>query len=197
VPRARPAVPGGDVHRADAVRGFHLYFQATGRHAPGNSAGRLGPLIDVRADGGYVLAPGSQYGGRLYTITNPAPPAPLPGWITELARKPDPPDPAGGTARGPVARGTAYAEAALRAETGKVATAAVKTRNDTLNRAAFNLGQLVAAGQLTASDVVTALTRAARTAGLERGEIPRTIRSGMTAGARSPRDRGIPSRCPR
>jgi hypothetical protein len=112
-------------------------------------------------------------------------------WIAELAA---------GQGRVPVsavscpvtgtARGTAYAMAALRQETRRVAAATPGTRNDTLNRAAFSLGQLAGAGLLPPLAVVSALAGAASCCGLPRAEAIRTIRSGMDAGARHPR--GIP-----
>jgi hypothetical protein len=86
-----------------------------------------------------------------------------------------------------VTNGDAYAMAALREEAERVALAPEGTRNDTLNRAAFGLGQLVAAGLLPAQDVTTMLAQAAAHAGLAAGEASRTIRSGMAAGARFPR----------
>jgi hypothetical protein len=79
--------------------------------------------------------------------------------------------------------------AALRDETRLVATAWPGTRNDTLNRAAFSLGQLVAAGLLPSLTVITALAGAAERAGLPADEARSTIQSGMGAGARSPRSR--------
>ena len=82
---------------------------------------------------------------------------------------------------------TAYATAALREETRLVATSRPGTRNDTLNRAAFSLGQLVAAGLLPPLAVVTSLMSAAECSGLSDGEASRTIRSGMAAGTRRPR----------
>src|SRR6202044_3649332 len=85
------------------------------------------------------------------------------------------------------AQGRAYAMAALRAETERVAAARPGTRNDTLNRAAFSLGQLVAAGLLPPIPVITGLISAARHAGLPEEEAVRTVRSGMTGGARKPR----------
>ena len=81
-----------------------------------------------------------------------------------------------------------YAQAALTAESERVASAPVGTRNDTLNRAAFALGRLVGAGLLDPGDVVRELDAAARRAGLGRAEVRRTIRSGLTAGRRSPID---------
>lgn len=83
-------------------------------------------------------------------------------------------------------QGTAYAMAA-RDETRRVAAAQPGTRNDTLNRAAFSLGQLVAADLLPPLAVITALASAAQHAGLPGDEALRTIRSGMIAGARKPR----------
>lgn len=84
--------------------------------------------------------------------------------------------------------GGSYADTALGAELEAVRTATKGTRNDTLNRAAFNLGQLVAAGALTEDDVVHELTDAARDAGLTEREIPGTIKSGLGNGQSKPRD---------
>ena len=48
------------------TRGRHLYFQ-TPETSVRNSAGKVAPGIDVRGDGGYVLAPPSIHpSGRRY-----------------------------------------------------------------------------------------------------------------------------------
>lgn len=97
-------------------------------------------------------------------------------------------DPAVIAAMPPVAGGgTAYGLAALSKEATAVATAPEGTRNDQLNRSAFSLGQLVAAGALDAQTVTDSLTHAARTAGLGDTEIASTLRSGGLAGAAQPR----------
>jgi hypothetical protein len=153
-----------------------------------NSASRLGPLIDIRAAGGYVIAPGSQIGKHTYEVADAAHPIPLPGWIASLLD--DRPAPTTAASRLPLPgthQATRYALAALREETAKVAAARPSTRNDTLNRAAFNLGQLVAANLLPAVAVMTALADAAGSCGLPGDEARRTIRSGIAAGARHPR----------
>jgi hypothetical protein len=166
--------------------GLHLYFTAPARPVS-NSAGRLAPNIDIRAAGGYVIAPGSTVGGRQYQVRNAAPPGPLPGWLTgRLTRQPPPTVP--GQARNiDIERGTSWATAAFREETRLVATAVDGTRHDTLNRAAFSLGQLVGSGLLPELAVMTSLADAARQSGLPERDIPRIIRSGMAAGARHPR----------
>src|SRR5262249_2571327 len=114
--------------------------------------------------------------------------APLPGWIARALTQPPPPQ----AAPAPLPRnGTlhpvGYALAALREETTRVAAAPEGTRNDTLNRAAFSLGQLVAGGCLPDDAVTAALASAARESGLPEREAAPTTRSGMTAGARRPR----------
>ena len=160
--------------------GCHLYYAVSGSPVR-NSAGRLGPHIDIRADGGYAIGDGSRIGVRTYTARDQRWPVPLSEWLAGLLEDSHRPPTAS------VPHGTAYAAAALHQETRLVATARSGTRNDTLNRAAFSLGHLVAAGLLPAATVATALASAAERAGLPVEEARRTIRSGMTAGARNPR----------
>ena len=169
--------------------GTHLYFQAPASPVR-NSAGRLGPLIDIRAAGGYVIAPGSQIGRHTYEVADVFRPIPLPGWIANLLE--DRPASTTAASRLPVPgtqQAARYALSALREETARVAAAHPGSRNDTLNRAAFSLGQLVAANLLTAGAVMTALADAAEICDLPFGEAQRTIRSGMTSGALYPRAR--------
>jgi hypothetical protein len=88
--------------------------------------------------------------------------------------------------------GRAYVEAALADEVKRVATAFAGGRNDTLNTAALKLGQLVAGGWLDQSRVERSLEDAAAANGLGRDDglksIRDTIKSGLKAGARDPRD---------
>jgi hypothetical protein len=188
--RARKPFPSKTFTVRTPSGGTHLYFRYFRAQAAAiaNSASRLGPLIDVRAEGGYVLGPGSRVGGRAYTRANEALPAPLPGWISRaLTEQPPPQASPVPLPRAANAHAVPYGLAALRAEAIRVATAPEGTRNDTLNRAAFSLGQLVAGGCLPDDAVTTTLADAARESGLPEREAARTIHSGMTAGARRPR----------
>ena len=181
--------PGGTYIVDTPSGGCHLYFSVAGDARARNSAGAVGPHIDVRADGGYVVGAGSRIGGRAYTARGRREPAPLPSWLAQLVRDSYVP-PAVPGQRLPLtdgAQGRAYAMAALRAETERVASARPGTRNVTLNRAAFSLGQLVAAGLIPPLPVITSLIDAARYAGLPQDEAIRTVRSGMEAGAKKPR----------
>jgi len=64
--------------------GQHYYFAWPGEAVP-CSAGRLGPGLDVRADGGYVIAPPSRNAaGRRYEVDEQAPVAELPPWLARL-----------------------------------------------------------------------------------------------------------------
>jgi hypothetical protein len=71
----------------------------------------------------------------------------------------------------------------MRGELADVAAARPGTRNDTLNRAAFRLGQLAAAGHGSRQELSGPLLAAA----LPEAESLATINSGLTAGQRHPR----------
>lgn len=69
--------------------GAHYYLSHPGGNVP-NSAGMLGPGLDVRGDGGYVVAPpslGPQ--GRRYEPDERAPLAPTPLWLLKRLRRPE------------------------------------------------------------------------------------------------------------
>lgn len=81
-----------------------------------------------------------------------------------------------------------YVEKALAGELARVEGAAEGSRNDALNRAAFSVGTLVGAGAVPESEAAGALAASGRAAGLGEAEVRATVRSGMEAGKRSPRD---------
>jgi len=87
-------------------------------------------------------------------------------------------------------RASRYAAGALSSAVSRVAGAANGTRNNTLNDQAFAIAQLAAGGVVDEQLAREALHDAAAQAGLEEGEICRTLDSAFGAGARSPR--GLP-----
>lgn len=82
---------------------------------------------------------------------------------------------------------SAYGRGALDRECQNIRSAVEGGRNHQLNASSYNLGQLIAGGELTRSTVEQALEDAASASGLKTWEIERTIRSGLDAGMREPR----------
>jgi putative DNA primase/helicase len=67
--------------------GLHYYFTYPTDGDVYNSQSVVGPSIDVRGSGGYVLAPFNVNDGGKYEILDPAPPAMAPEWLLTLARQ--------------------------------------------------------------------------------------------------------------
>lgn len=176
--------------------GEHLLFAHPGFKVKNNQSGKIGQGIDVRGDGGYIAAAPSRHasGGFYQWTIQPNGTLPtLPAWLVEIMTREAesiaaPADPN----YQPPQVNDKYIQAAFQNELIAVRSAIEGTRNQQLNDSAFALGQLVAAGALYRSDVESALEQAAKQAGLSESEIRATIRSGLNAGAKQPRQ--IPER---
>jgi hypothetical protein len=183
--------------------GMHLYFTAPDSLALRNTQGqdgKLGWLVDVRAHGGYVLAPGSIVGrpdgteGR-YELLYDRPPAPLPEWLATLLSAPGTSSPLLECVPGlgdQVSNLDAYVRAALQGEGGRVRTAAEGGRTWALNKAGYCLGRLVAAGVLP-EDLAEAVLMEAAAVHFDAArpvtpaEARASVRGGIAAGKRHPR----------
>ena len=181
--------------------GWHAYFAHPGTTVP-NSAGRVGDRIDVRGEGGYVVAPPSRHrSGQSYRwigLPDAAPHStdgdipPLPEWLLELA--------VSGTSRGSQASQVrlrtgdkhAYAATVVEHEAHEVAKAPAGQRNHQLNRAAFRLGQLIGAELLDEETAAAALIAAGLAAGPGEHKIRSTVQRGIAAGKRHPRRVALP-----
>lgn len=182
--------------------GWHLYFALpTGEDAAGirNRAGRKSGLIenvDVRGTGGYVIAPPSvMLDGKAYSwrqrddgqrgLTE-APPELIDAILRrgKFAKEERQPSAAKASAG---ERARKYALSALEAELTELRNASDGTRNDSLNAAAFALGQLVGAGALSESVVAASLEDVA-SAWPNIRKSRGTIKSGLAAGIAQPRD---------
>ncbi|MGW2618441.1 bifunctional DNA primase/polymerase [Streptomyces sp. NPDC001500] len=187
--------------------GLHVWYRARPGHrwqcSTGSGARALAWQVDVRAHGGYIVAPGTVTEAGMYrAVGRVREPAPLPDWLArELERTGHLPPAPGPTPRPvpPRARQAVLAAgggqdgalgllAALLAEVAACAAAPEGAGfSEKLNRAAYTAGGLVAAGRLDGAEAERLLRETAELArpGQQRrhGAI---IRSGVNAGTLRP-----------
>jgi hypothetical protein len=203
-----PAKDRGTLRVRTPSGGLHVWYRAhRGHHwrcSAGSGPGRaLAWQVDVRAHGGYIVAPGTVTGAGAYVpLDDVREPAPLPDWLArELERTGHlatahvpatrlvPPRArqaviaAGGGRPGPLrALSGVLAEVA-----GCAAVSEGAAFSEKLNRAAYTAGGLVAAGHLQENEAEHILREVAERArpGQERRWAP-IVRSGLGAGLRHP-----------
>lgn len=79
------SLPETRVHRTGSG-GKHYLFRLPADFEITNSRGRLPRGIDVRGNGGFIVAPGSVTGVGTYRTESPAPIVPAPEWLLNLLR---------------------------------------------------------------------------------------------------------------
>ncbi|MFI5689755.1 bifunctional DNA primase/polymerase [Streptomyces sp. NPDC051636] len=188
--------------------GLHVWYRAADNRrwqcSSGSSQGRaLAWQVDVRAHGGYIVGPGTVTSQGTYTpLGDIREPAVLPAWLAqELERTGHLPAPSIPAPRPvpPRAQQAVLAAGGGRSDTQRLLASVLAPVeacgqlvqgagfSDTLNRAAYTVGGLVAAGRLTQEEAERALTGTAAAArpGQER-RIEQIIRSGLAAGLKRP-----------
>ena len=172
--------------------GVHLVYSSNDEGL-GNSAGRLPGLegelvgIDLRGNGGYIVAPPSVHrsGGHYEWLDANRAVARAPEWLKQPERVYVAVDDVADTTFD--GDGTAYGLAVLSDELDRVRAAQVGTRNHELNRTAFVLARLVAGGELLEVPTRSALLGVALATGLDEPESRQTIDSAFAAGLQQPR----------
>jgi len=155
-------------------KGLHVYFRHPGSFDVRNAAGVF-PGADIRGDGGYVVAPGSVHeNGKVYTWA--LPPglydfAPLPEWLFDRLNSD-----------------------AVHVQAERMRNAPPGTRNDTLNRVAFETARMAARHEIDGPDARRRLAEAAMDAGLDPHEILPTLGSGWKAGLAVELAKGVAAR---
>lgn len=171
-------------------KGAHIYFSYP--DFPVGNRTNLLAGVDIRGNGGYVVAPPSIHpSGKAYGWHREAPIADAPIWLLDMLR----PKSTGGASKSRqasiqyLASTPAWARAALQYETEAIRTGAPGNQNNCLNRAAYKMGQLIAMGMIDRPTVERALLDAAVSLSARDGESQtiRTIQSGLNAGLSNPR----------
>ena len=183
----------------------HYYFRWPEGASVANSASQIAQGVDVRGDGGMVVAapsvkPGAPMRYRWTKSPETYDLADCPDWLLEMCLKPkklierqeDASLSGLADAYQPNPSEAHWAATALQEELAAVTWAQEGKRNAQLNKSAFSLAQIVSAGLLDWQTVAVGLTKAALAAGLGAAETHATIESGMTAGAASPRGPSSP-----
>jgi hypothetical protein len=168
------------LEQATGGGGIHLVFAYPAEAALGNSVGRLGPGIDTRGQGGYILAAPSMHpSGRRYAWRDDSlAPAPCPPWLVELL-KPPPPRTAQAALSGWRPGDDQRQLARFRGLLDVMAAARPRQRNDKLYWCACRLGELLAEGAPPAW--IEVLVEAGVATGLGEAEVRKTIKSGLGA----------------
>ena len=149
--------------------GWHGYFTMPADIPITIGTGQIGPGMDHRGDGGYVVAPPSVHPDTLRTYSFVAGRwfkdvgiVAAPGWLCEAARKRDP---ATGDMIGTAASTTTltdYAEAALRSAATNILNAPNGVQEKTLNDEAYGIGTAAGAGLVPVDVALRVLLIAAK-----------------------------------
>jgi hypothetical protein len=173
----------------------HRYFKHPGSGIKvKNSVGEIAPGVDVRGDGGMVIAPPSVRSDGVYVWLNDLPVAEAPQWLLDLVcekTKAEDTESIGDNVTNGSGerntfeqvsddqgnRGSAWAEKALSNVAGELAETEEGYRNHKLYKCGFRLGTMIARNWI-ARDVVE---RGLKAAAVECGLIDRKSKEGLSA----------------
>jgi hypothetical protein len=173
-----PALMAPTAAVATGGGGWHLYYRHPGGPLLAALPGRAG--VDVKADGGYVVAPPSVHPGtgRAYRWAGERPVAEMPPALAAALTSPpatDRPAPLNGPVPTRQGGGISSPPALLAAHLRAVEHAPEGRRRVTLYGAARGIARMVTAGAITEHDAIAALTAA----GLAAQQTERDIRAAI------------------
>ena len=144
--------------------GWHLYYAAPEGREIRNSASLLGPLIDVRAGGGYIIGADSIVGGKRYELLDASDPEPLPPLDLPA------PGPSASLPRPAGTAGSPGSKSGCRDSSPPSAPARHGDRNGPLYWASRRAAEMIAAGEISREEAEEPLVAAVLEAGLRGGE---------------------------
>jgi P4 family phage/plasmid primase-like protien len=183
--------------------GTQYYFRMPDGYMIKNAVKVFGddfPDIDMRGDGGMVVAPPSVSGRGPYTVEQDGEVAEPPQWMLDLLLRhgvmeplegPEDPHPDASSTPAPAAvvapsPPPAWLESSLAAKADAIRTAAPGTANVTNNRMAYMIGQYIPHGWISLEDAETRLTEAAAKRVCPNAEAVFTIKRALREGAQHP-----------
>ncbi|WP_344313344.1 bifunctional DNA primase/polymerase [Fodinicola feengrottensis] len=166
--------------------GHHLYYRHPGQPVPSRPLPGY-PGIDIKADGGYVVAPPStnRRTGRSYQwvtdgrAVEEMPPPLVSACLSQKGPERIPNAAAAGPVRTVAAGGISYPDQLLSCHLDAVLRAPVGRRRTTLYGAARGVARMVAAGAISHADAVAALTEVGRAMEQSEREICAAIAGGF------------------
>lgn len=203
----------GDLPRTvEAITGSggrHIYFRHPGK-AVKTSASEVGTNLDVRGDGGYVIAPPSIHPDTLRRYEwncdhhpDETPIADAPAWLLALAIKPEPAAPSAPSQQwhGAQAKNEPYVAAALHNAVTTISAAPIGKQDHILNKTVYGIGRLVGGGELpferAEADLVAAGLQMANDPTREpwtEADIREKVRRSLEDGMQNPKT--VPERAP-
>ena len=189
--------PAGRLGMQSTPNGTHYLFDASDDFgsSTGGRGRSLGPGIDTRGDGGYiVVAPSETPSGRYVWRSSPIGPWPVlpepmrealrPKAVSRLGESYNYP----GVVSVDEGRLDRWVRSAVAASAGELASSREGTRNHTLNEVAFRLGTIGAHGVLGREYALGELYKSWHELGKDDHELMKTFESGWNAGLRAPRE---------
>ena len=166
--------------------GLHLYYAIPPGVKIKNSSGEIAPGIDIRGEGGYVVAPPSktekgEYKWKQYPVRLMS----APEWLVEAAKQTPPPPRPQYRATKPTEEIPPVVAEMLKDRLNRIASASTGQRNETLNRDAFYLAKFIGKG-FSVEDLEGWLLNAAMASGMPAYEAHRTIESALRSQMQRP-----------
>ena len=151
--------------------GLHLYFQYIPylKNRNGNFPG-----IDIKTDGGQVVAPPSVSASGEYKYTIKDPVAPMPEWLRQFLQQ--------------YKYFNTSKNKYIKQEMMNIINSPIGSRNDQLNKSAYFIGQIMQSQNISEEKAICSLLEAALAASLLEEESINTIKSGINSGKQKPRE---------